>query len=254
MKLDSVTSMKIINNQRLMRATHRGEYRDLGGALAITSDSPLPQWNCIEGFTTSEGRLEGLLDIGFSLLRAFDREAAVRLTPLDRPAAIEQRLRGRQLVEIERETSMVLRGNVAAVAVNEAVQVKRAEPDDASTFATVETQARGLKRRAFLLGAALANVLDPDHVFYLAYSGGEAVGTALTVRDGATVGLYAVTTLKAHRKQGVATALVARAVRDAQSAGAELICLETVAGSDAMRLYGALGFEPAHDTVLWSTR
>ncbi|HEY8173683.1 MAG TPA: GNAT family N-acetyltransferase [Dehalococcoidia bacterium] len=256
MKVDAVASLRIINNQRLMRATHRGEYRDMGGALALTSDAPPVAWNCLEGFTTDERRLEGLLDIGFSLLRAFDQAPAVRVTPLDRPRSIADHLQRRGLVEIEREMSMIFRGNASQIRTNPAVTVKVCTPEDAGAFTNVEVQARPVSKgmRPFLLGANLANIIEKDRTFYLAYANGEPVGTTLVVRDGSTAGIYSVGVLKMQRKQGIASTLVARAISDAQSSGADLVCLETVSGSDAMRLWSSLGFEPAHESVLWSER
>jgi GNAT superfamily N-acetyltransferase len=256
MKLDPVTSLRIINNQRLMRATHRGEYRDLGGALALTSDASPVEWNFLEAFTTDQRRLEGLLDIGFSLLRAFDRAPAVRLTPFDRPRGIDAALQRRGLVPIEHETSMVFRGDVDAIRVNRDIDVRRAKPDDAGVYADVESSARPSSKwlRPFLLGSTLANIIDDDRAFYIGYLGGEPAGITLVVYDGATAGISSVGTLKSQRRQGIATTMMARAIRDAQAAGADLVCLECVTDSDPMRLYTSMGFEPAHESALWSER
>ena len=256
MTFDPALSLRIIANQRLMRDTHRGEYRDLGGALALTSDAPVASWNCLEGFTTDARRLDGLLDIGFALLRAFDQFPAVRLTPLDRPRGIDARLRQRRLVEHARSTSMVLRASAPPAAAS-GIEVRRATPDDVHVFSTVDAQVNAPKEkwaRGFLLGAALANVLEPSHAFYVAYLSGEPVGALLTVSEDAVTGIYSVSTLKTHRKKGVATALLARAVTDARATGAEIICLECETGSDALRLYASLGFEPAHESTLWVGR
>jgi ribosomal protein S18 acetylase RimI-like enzyme len=257
MAFDAVASLRIVNNQRLMRATHRGEYRDLGGALALVSDAPIVAWNCLEGFTTDTHRLDGLLDIGFSLLRVFDRTPAVRLTPLDRPSRIEQVLAKRGLVEVERETSMVFRGDVAKIRTNNDVAVRRLKPEDSGAFANVEAAVLGASNkwlRPFLLGATLANIIDDDRAYYLAYLGGEPVGAALVVRDGATAGIYSVGTLKTRRRQGVASTLLAQAIGEAQAGNADLVCLECVTDSDAMRLFTSLGFQVAHEAVLWGER
>jgi ribosomal protein S18 acetylase RimI-like enzyme len=260
MPFDPVVSLRIANNQRLMRGTHRGQYRDLGGALALTSDAPLSQWNCIEGFTTDERRLDGLLDVGFALLRAFDQPAAVRLTPLDRPQGVDTRVRQRGLVETARDVSLVLRGEARAQARAEDARqanatIRRATPEDAGAFATVDAQVNAPRERwarPFLLGAALANLLEPNHAFYLAYVDGEPAGTALCVMQDGIAGIYSVATLRAHRRKGIATALTARAIADAQAAGAEMVCLECAEGGEAMALYAALGFERAHESALWT--
>jgi N-acetylglutamate synthase-like GNAT family acetyltransferase len=237
-----------------MRATHRGEYRDLGGALAITSDAPVAAWNCIEAFASDAQRIDGLLDIGFALLRAFDQPPAARLTPLDLPGDITSRLRQRRLAERARVTSMVFGGD-AAMSVNSAIDVRIATPDDAGAYATVEAQVMAPKERwgkGFLLGAALANILELDHTFYIAHAGGEPVGTALVVREDDVAGIYSVATLKSHRHTGVASTVIAQAIADAQGDGASLICLECDTGSDAQRLFASLGFKPAHESTLWA--
>jgi GNAT superfamily N-acetyltransferase len=254
MKFDPAISLRIVNNQRLMRATHRGEYRDLGGALALTSDAPVPDWNCVEAFTTDNARIEGLLDIGFALLRAFDQAPAARVTPLDRPAGIEARLQQRQLLEQSRSTSMVFRGDGAAIRTNDDVDVRIATPDDAGAYATIETHVTAPRARwgkGFLLGAALANVLELDHTFYIGYREHEPAGIALTVCEGDVAGIYSVATLKSHRGNGVATTIVARAIADAQRDGASLVALECDTDGDPMRVFARMGFEAVHESSLW---
>ncbi len=254
MAFDPAVSLRIANNQRLMRATHRGEYRDLGGALAITSDAPLAAWNCVEAFTTDDRRIDGLLDIGFALLRAFDQPPAARLSPLDRPEGIEALLRQRRLTEQSRTASLIFQGDPASIRVNADITVILATPDDAGAYAAVETQVMAPKERwakGFLLGAALANVLDLDHTFYIAFEGEVPVGSTLTVREDDVAGIYSVATLKSHRGKGVASTLTARAIADSQRDGATLICLEAGTSSDAMRLYTSMGFETAHESSLW---
>ncbi len=254
MTFDPAVSLRIINNQRLMRATHRGEYRDLAGALALTSDAPIPDWNCLEAFATDDRRIEGVLDIGFALLRAFDQPPAARVTPLDRPSGIEARLARRRLMQQSRATSMVFRGDDAAIRTNKAVDVRIATPEDAGAYATIEAQVMAPKARwgkGFLLGAALANILELDRTFYIAYRDAEPAGVALVVREGDVAGIYSVATLKSHRSNGVATTLVARAVTDAKRDGASLICIECDPAGDATGVFTAIGFEPAHESSLW---
>ena len=249
--VDAVLSLRIINNQRLFRATHRGEYRDLGGALCITSDSPDEEWNCLEGFTTNDRMAESLLDVGFSLLRAFDRAPAVRLTPLDRPRKIAARLQRRGLVEQRREVAMALHGSPYEVEVNRDVSVQRVQPDDVRAFVDVEAGSRSGPERRFLLQAAFANINDPAHAFFLAELAGEPVGVALVVRDGATAGIYSLKTSRTQRRKGVATALVGRAIALALDEGADMVSVETRNG-EALRLFSRLGFSEAHESALWS--
>lgn len=252
MPFDPAVSLRIINNQRLMRATHRGEYRDLGGALAITSDVALAPFNCIEGFTTDARRIDGLLDIGFSLLRAFDRAPAARLTPLDRPTSVEEHLRRRGLTPATHDVSLVHRGDWPVVAPPGGVTVRRAEPEDAGDVATVQSLAfRSSKwMRPFLLGAALANIIEPGHAFHVAYAAGEAAGAALSISEDGVTGIYSVAVLRAHRRTGIASALVAKAIADIEPG--TLVCAEVERDSDGHRLFEKLGFEAAHEAALWT--
>lgn len=259
MKFDAVTSLKVINNQRLMVATHRGEYRDLGGALALTSDLPHPRFNCLEGFTAAGHGVESLLDVGFSLLRMFDRPAAVRLTPLDRPTDIAAHLSRRSFIEAARDVSFVLADGAAPAgdAAGGDIRIVRCDPETAAAWAALHLQAAGLPSyvKPHVVGAALANVLDPGHGLYMAEVDGQFVGTLLAVRESETCGLYSVATLKSHRRRGIARALTLRAIADARAAGATCICLEADAtNTPALTLYEALGFRPAHESVLWVER
>lgn len=258
MKFDAVTSLKVVNNQRLMVATHRGEYRELGGALALTADLVHPRFNCLEGFTTNIHRLDSLLDVGFSLLRAFDRPAAVRLNPLDLPPGIGERLARRGLVETGRDVAMVLGDGARPPHDPHAdIRIVRCDPESAAAWAALHVQAAGLPShvKPILLGATLANVLDPDHAFYLAEADGQHVATLLAVSEGETTGLYSIATLKSYRRRGIATALTLHAIAGAQAAGATCICLEVAAdNAAAIAMYEALGFVAVHETVQWVER
>lgn len=250
MSFDPVVSLRAINNERLRRSLGWGEYRDLGGALVFTSDTPLEDLNRVEAFTTDELRLDGLLDIGFALLRAFDCEPAVCVTPLDRPGSIEKHLQRRGLQPRERSMTMCLRGDAPASWAPADVQVRRAEADDAMAFRDV-VAGREKWLRKLMLASTLESMQHAGHTFYIAYVDGQACGTLHLLVDGATAGLYAVHTSKAHRKRGVASAMIAAAIADARSAGCDVITLRTNSDGDARRFFSELGFELAHENVLW---
>lgn len=254
MKPDPVVSLQIINNERLRRAAGWADYRDLGGALSLTSDAPLPDLNCIESFTADARTVESLLDVGFALLRAFDREPAVKLTPLDRPRDLAQRLQRRRMVVIEESVSMVHRGDTPSAALGGDVGVRVAAPEDAQAFADLASAGGPKWMRALMRSTTLASVNEPGHTFYIGNAGGEPAGTLHMLEDGSTAGLYAISTLKPHRGHGVATALIARAIADARSHTCEIICLRTAAAGDAHRLFESLGFEEAHRSMLWEQR
>ena len=188
-------SLRILNNERLRRA-HWGEYIDLRGALVLTSDAPMDDLNCIESLSTKRDLLDGLLDIGFALLRAYDRAPAVRLTPLDRPKGIEKSLRTRGL-EVHRAQR---RDGVS--------RRRRCAPSERGR----RDQGRRCRRRAhipryrrarlapswmrtMLRRVILDSLSEPWHTFYIGVIDGQPAGTLHLLREGATAGIYAVATL-----------------------------------------------------------
>jgi GNAT superfamily N-acetyltransferase len=206
----------------------------------------------METFTTNDRNIEGLLDIGFALLRAFDRMPAARVTALDRPRSLAKRLAARRLVPSPPSPAMVFRGDVDALVANHAVAIRVAEPDDARTFATVHAFGGGKWLKKLSLQTTLAAINEPGNTFYIGYVEGEPVACTHLLIDGATAGVYGVSTVRSHRKRGIATTLIARAIRDARSAGCDVIGLR--AGSEeGARLYRAMGFEVVHESVLWRT-
>lgn len=253
MAFDPAVSLRILNNERLRRATHWGEYLDLGGALALTSDAPTEDLNCIESFTTDGRRLDALLDIGFSLLRAYDRAPAVRLTPLDRPRGIEKALAGRGLRVLERSVAMAFRGRVSAIHTNPEVEVRVAAAEDTLAVRDVlaPPSAPAWLRR-MVRQAMVSSLSEPWHTFYVAYLRGEPASTLHLLCEGGTAGIYGVVTLKAHRRQRLLATLMARALADAAAAGCDLVGLRTAAGGEARAVFERLGFEVAHEQVLWA--
>lgn len=254
MGFDPAVSLRILHNERLRRAGHWCDYVDLHGALVCSSDAPLADVNHLETFTTDRRHLDALLDIGFSLLRAYDRPPAVLLTSLDRPPAIEKALRQRRMREGERTVAMALRGDASGGApLAPAVDVRVATADDVLTVRDIVAPAAAPAwMRRMLRAAIIGSMSEPWHTFYLGSLDGQTAGTLHLLREGTTAGIYALATLRAQRRRGVATALLARAIADARGAGCDLITLRTASDGDARRLSGRLGFELAHEQVLWA--
>lgn len=247
---DPVTALRLITNNRLRTAQGWATYRDLGGALAVTSDAPIAALNSLGDFSTTEARLGGLLDIGFALLRAFDRPPAVELSPLDRPAGIAAELERRGLRVESSRAWMTFGGDVDAIATNPDVSVRVADADDVLVFGNLHGGSEPWVRRLSKT-STLSAMLDPGNTFYLGVVDGQPVATLHLLADGATAGIYAVGTMRSFRKRGVASALIARAVRDARNAGCDVIGLSTEFGGTAERLYERLGFTRAFESHLW---
>jgi len=250
MTFDAAIALRMVTNSRLRNAQGWCEFRDLGGALCSTSDAPIPELNCLGDFATDAHRIEGLLDVGFSLLRMFDCEPAAEVSPLDRPRDVEERLGRRGLRRHSARSWMRQRVGAPEISANDEVQVRVVGPDDARTFASVHGGSERWVRK-LSTSSSLTAMHDGGSTFYLGYLDGEPVGTAHLLIDGATAGIYAAGTLRSYRRRGVCSTLMARAVADAREAGCDVVCLSTDAGGSAEHLYGRLGFETVFESVLW---
>jgi len=252
MTYDPLVALRMINNNRLRNAQGWCEFRDLRGALAATSDAPIPALNSLGDFSTDERNIDSVLDVGFALLRAFDCEPAAEVTPLDRPPTVTDHLHARGLRPSSTRAWMVFRRDPAAIRSNADVDVRIAAPDDAATFAAIHGgNEKWVKRLS--LSTTLTGMHEEGNTFYIGYLEGQPAGVCHLLRDGATAGIYAAATLKPLRRRGVCSTLVARATADAQAAGCDVICLSTAADGDAERLYQHLGFERSFESTLWTT-
>jgi GNAT superfamily N-acetyltransferase len=86
------------------------------------------------------------------------------------------------------------------------------------------------------------NLKNPNQVFYVGGLSGAPVGTALTVFDGETTGIYAVATLAQHRRKGVSTTIMHQAIHDAKVKGRDVITLQVKQDSYVEEFYEHLGF------------
>ncbi|MBI5289818.1 MAG: GNAT family N-acetyltransferase [Chloroflexi bacterium] len=250
MAFDPGIARRMLHNNRLRVALGGSDIYDLRGAIALTSDAPIPALNCLAEFNTRPAHVEALLDIGFALLRAFDRDPAVEVTPLDRPRSLPKQLARRRLVRTEKRAWMVLRRDAAEIPVNTAVEVRIAGPEDAREFARLHASGTAWVRRLSLHSQMAANDTS-GNTFYLGCLDGEPVATLHMLIDGTTAGIYAVGTQRAHRRKGISSTLMARAIADARAAGCDVISLSTAANAYAERLYAKHGFERAFTSDLW---
>lgn len=89
----------------------------------------------------------------------------------------------------------------------------------------------------------IKNLDDTTQNFYIAYENEKPVGVTLCIYHKNIAGIYAVATMPEHRKMGVSTTLIQRAVDDAISNNMKTITLQTSTESYAHSFYRNLGFE-----------
>lgn len=226
---------------------------DLQGALASVSDAPIPGLNCLSAIDTPDDHAESLLDIGFALLRSFDREPAVEITPVDRPRTLARRLKRRRMAVSERRTWMRLRDDAPPITTNPDVEIRIATPDDARAFAVLHGRTNTTMRR-LSFHSTIEGLLDPKrHTYYLGCIDGEAVATLHLITHKGTAGIYAVGTKRDYRGRGISSTMMARAIEDARARRCSEITLSTAAGGYAQSLYERQGYEVVFESQLWTT-
>ncbi len=251
--MDPEIARRLLLNRDLRTAQGWGEIRNLQGALAVTSDAPIAGLNSLRAFDVRERDLEALLDVGFALLRAFDRDPAVEVTPLDRPRTLRRHLASRGLARADVGAWMAHDPAAPPITRNPVVEVRVAGPDDIRAFAAIVAGSARWARR--LCTASAVNAMqERGNMYYLGCLDGVPVSTLHMLIDGATAGIYAVNTLRAHRRQGVSSTVMACALTDARAAGCDVIGLGCEANGYAERLYARQGFARVFTSEMWTTR
>jgi GNAT superfamily N-acetyltransferase len=93
-----------------------------------------------------------------------------------------------------------------------------------------------------LVGGMMRQFIHPDIVRYLVRIDGEPAGAAASVITNGVLGIFGTATRPAFRRRGVQSAIVARALRDAEGL-ADLAIATTQPGSISQRTFERLGFQ-----------
>jgi GNAT superfamily N-acetyltransferase len=97
---------------------------------------------------------------------------------------------------------------------------------------------------AVAFGSTCAGLLDhPDCTIYVGYASGAPVASGLGWRTGRTIGVYAIATIPAARRNGYGAAMTARVVTDGLNAGCDVAVLQ--ASELGRPIYERLGFRVA---------
>ncbi len=96
---------------------------------------------------------------------------------------------------------------------------------------------------AWSVGQVREELAAPERIGTVALVGQEVVGYAITWQSGDSVDLQRIAVSAAHRRHGIATALLAEVSRRACEGGAHQMLLEvSAANTAALRFYAAEGF------------
>ena len=218
--------------------------RDLGGARAFHHDDvKVPMLHRVVEVDVDGAGADRLIDAALAHFRDKAFDCAFTLTPLDRPADLGERLRRRGFDLSIRAIAMLCDRPAEPLRAPE-VEVVVPEAGDYGLWAEVWCRSFDLPPEAGELGRAVLDI--PEVRLYLARRGGEPAGAALLYSDHRMGYVDLVGTLPGHRRRGVASALVARAVDDSRALGNRWTSLETEADSDAEKVYRRRGFRRMH--------
>ena len=217
---------------------------DLGGARAYSHEEvKAVMFHRVAGVDVPEGEADRVIDAAVRFFREKQYDCLFTLSPLDRPADMAERLRQRGFELALLPVAMLcdrLDGPVAA----EDVEMEVVGAGCYDTWAEIMCACFGNPPEAGEVGRAV--LLVPEVRLYLASRMGEPAGTALLYSRNGIGYIDAVGTLPEHRRCGVASATVARAVADSQALGNRWTALEVECESPAERIYRRLGFRRMH--------
>jgi len=173
---------------------------------------------------------------------------------VSRPADLGRVLRGRRLVEIEREAVLWARETPAIPHLGPALRIEQVSEATASHYVEVEAQVFGIPAgmAAGRLPSLRKSLGLPGRRAYLVSANGRYVATTRLAVVAGLASLTSVGVLPEMRGRGYGRLVTSVATRAGLAAGARLVWLAVAPdNSAAMRLYEGLGYQRAFERSLW---
>lgn len=265
LRIDAALAGRLATHEALVHARAGRELRDLGDAtLLYDPGDPEPFWNRLvaPGWPVDAGAFERRLDEVVTLFATLGRMPHVRTLPLGgQPGDLESRLKRSGFRVVGRDLAMALGDTgpalalVRTLAARPGLRVERVTPGGQSRamdVARILVEAFDIEsdRISALAAESLAAARRPGGAALLLLEDEQPVAALRSVTtDGATY-LSSIGTVPAVRRRGYASLLTAVAIKEALSAGTQLIHLLAEAGLvQTERLYARLGFEPIGEPI-----
>jgi GNAT superfamily N-acetyltransferase len=227
--------------RQFARHTRAAEWVERPGVILLTTGSRLPLFNGL-ALTGERALDDGLLAEAERAFASRGLRYSVRFEEALLPQAAAF-LEERDYISILNDPARVLLGPPASLPANAAAQI------DPVQSARDMAQYRDVMRIGFGIPADEAALLmgddqagDPVLRNYLARLDRTVVGAGTFVLSDGVVGVWNVATLPDYRRQGIATALMQRGLRDAYADGATASTLWS--SKSGYRLYERLGYQP----------
>jgi ribosomal protein S18 acetylase RimI-like enzyme len=206
---------------------------------------PTKRLRCVNAFYSTSLPLAEKVDHCLRFYRTMNLPALFRMLPFSQPPELDQYLESLSWRRFER--TLVLRAQVPAAS----------RMPSASDAVEIVDVARWVPATAGLLdvgGDALQAALDRVKAYPLPHIGaivrrqGEVVACGLAKLEGVHVGLFAVNTAPAHRRQGLGRAMVGALLAEASRRGSQIAYLQVTADNEsALGLYRPFGFVSVYD-------
>ena len=235
----------------LMRASlaslEGAEIRDLGYAI-VMSDRVLkiPFTNHANCVNIAADEADDLIDGVIAYLSRRGRQPHFFTSPSTRPAHFGERLVAKGFVRLTDEFAWMVHENEPRkdIRPNPEVAIETVDQSNINVRNRVHTAAFATppKVAAAFAEAYTRTISRKSITHYLAYLDATPVGTTTLISSGGAGSIYNVGTLAGQRRRGIATALMLRAMSDADAKGINTLSLSVRKNSRAERLYENLGF------------
>jgi GNAT superfamily N-acetyltransferase len=228
--------------------------RVTGAVVSCYPEVPISQFNHAADIDVREDQTEDLLE---TVTRHFVSkgftDVRFRTTPLTRPRSFSTFLLSHGFVRSveDEESAMFFKGKNLERKLNPEVMVKEISEGEVDVYGklllTIFEMPFEWKKD---IDTFILEIMRKGAKCYMAYAGKKPVGTSALFSFMKTGGVFNAGTLKKHRRRGIGTTLVARAVMDSIKEGNTLHILYTAREGNPERLYRKIGFKTDH-TVVW---
>lgn len=214
---------------------------------------PYPRFNHVSRIRIAPDQVDQLLEAARDFFR---REAmpaySLMITPATQPSDLGVRL-FRMGFRAETNPVMIWNGRVPAAADPPGLLVRRVEPGEADLFWDILYRVFYAYANLPVIEAGREGVqVASQHggIHYLATLWGRPAGVGTLFCHGGMGGIYNMGTLPEFQRRGVATAVMRRALADAQAMGCQHVGLTPT--FEGRRLYEGLGFREIYQEIYFS--
>ncbi len=231
-----------------MHSFHRlaGDVDDIGGALLFSNRSlPSATYNHATRIRVVESETDKLIADVARYYQSIRFKPCFMVYPNTRPTTFADSLLKADFNLIDEEDAMIFKGKMENARLNSDVEVTAIDGKQIDVWTEILMKGYGVPEsfRDALLDMFTKVNHDNGSRAYLGYFQGKPAGSCLFYSFNNVGTIYTVATTPEHRKKGIATALVNRAIADSLNIGNKMLYLLAGRGSDAEKLYEKLGFE-----------